>query len=627
MKYFKLIILFLIIAIVQTANTRKYIVNTPVLNVRSCAGTNCKIIEKLTEKNAVNSIQDHGKWVEIKTENVSGYVIKKALKKDNSVIFAIVLAVVLWLIFFIYMLPSKMANNHKNAGTILIINIFLGWIPIIWLILFAISLRKCKKGGITNEHEKFENKSEIKQSTLISKEITYYDLLHISQNASLDDIKIAYRKMAMKYHPDHNKETTSDKFREINNAYETLKNIQKRKEYDASLINEKIKSNIYFSNCNHFYNTNKETDVIKQYYMDGTLARETPFQNGKEHGVSRCYFMNGFVQAEIYFEYGKRNGFSREYYENGLLKAELSYKNDELNGYSKTYHKNGNIETEAFYKNGKLEGPAKNYYQSGELKTNGYFKCGMHDGIVKTYYKSGALKGKSLYNNGKLHGLSLSYYENGNCKEEAFFENGNIVGECKEYDKNGILKNIQIYENEQLRQIKYFKNGKLVSTQDTSDIANNILPLEKLRKLINLMSETPVYTESQLKELQKKDESRERKIIEKMLDKNISYGEASGEYEFLNQPYEEFTIYLKSINNDLDINVEITRYGFEKYIERGDAPLPYYANRIAIILSKNHLYKEEKEFLYEWYRHFQKLENCGSSYKALVKRARKKGAI
>ena len=62
----------------------------------------------------------------------------------------------------------------------------------------------------------------------------YYDTLNVSKNASDSEIKSAYRKLAMKYHPDRNPDdkTAENKFKEVNEAYDVLKDSQKRSAYD-----------------------------------------------------------------------------------------------------------------------------------------------------------------------------------------------------------------------------------------------------------------------------------------------------------------------------------------------------------------------------------------------------------
>lgn len=66
-------------------------------------------------------------------------------------------------------------------------------------------------------------------------EINYYEVLQVPKNSSDVDIKKAYRKLAMKWHPDKNpdnKEEAARKFQEIGEAYDVLSDLEKRAIYD-----------------------------------------------------------------------------------------------------------------------------------------------------------------------------------------------------------------------------------------------------------------------------------------------------------------------------------------------------------------------------------------------------------
>ena len=68
--------------------------------------------------------------------------------------------------------------------------------------------------------------------------ISYYDVLRVSPRASQDDIKRAYRRLAMRYHPDHNpqeEKRAALRFQMINEAYAHLKTKDKRERYNQTL--------------------------------------------------------------------------------------------------------------------------------------------------------------------------------------------------------------------------------------------------------------------------------------------------------------------------------------------------------------------------------------------------------
>ena len=78
----------------------------------------------------------------------------------------------------------------------------------------------------------------------------YYEMLGVNKNASSSEIKKAYRTLAIKYHPDRNlgNKAAEEKFKDINEAYETLSDQTRRVQYDQSISRTKFINKAGFSN-------------------------------------------------------------------------------------------------------------------------------------------------------------------------------------------------------------------------------------------------------------------------------------------------------------------------------------------------------------------------------------------
>jgi curved DNA-binding protein len=95
----------------------------------------------------------------------------------------------------------------------------------------------------------------------------YYKSLGLEKTASPEEIKKAYRKLAMKYHPDHSKgnKAAEDKFKDISEAYAVLSDVEKRKQYDT-YGSESFQQN--FSQEDIFRGSNIE-DILKEFGFGG----------------------------------------------------------------------------------------------------------------------------------------------------------------------------------------------------------------------------------------------------------------------------------------------------------------------------------------------------------------------
>lgn len=141
----KKLVFLLFLMFISIAHAETYYVNTEVLNLRSCEGTKCEILGKLTSGEAVKVIKDNGEWVKVQTDKGDGFVIKRSLTTQSSgigeiIVGVFILALVLWIVLFFYFLPSRIAAGNKNANKVYKVNLLLGWIPIIWLLLLFAAL-------------------------------------------------------------------------------------------------------------------------------------------------------------------------------------------------------------------------------------------------------------------------------------------------------------------------------------------------------------------------------------------------------------------------------------------------------------------------------------------------------
>ena len=120
----------------------------------------------------------------------------------------------------------------------------------------------------------------------------YYYFLGIKSNASDEEIKKAYRKLSLKYHPDKNPDDDffSDRFREIQEAYEMLKDAEKRRIYDENLAHLQMSYRPTMPPSIRTFSANKirakkgEEVIINWHTNNADVVKILPFGLEKGYG-------------------------------------------------------------------------------------------------------------------------------------------------------------------------------------------------------------------------------------------------------------------------------------------------------------------------------------------------------
>ena len=98
----------------------------------------------------------------------------------------------------------------------------------------------------------------------------HYKTLNLQRNASIKEIKIAYRRLARKYHPDRNSNVSDDIMKNINIAFEILSDPEKRKQHDKTLLDNFAKD-YDEANKNFKYKRNFDDKNNKHFSPNSTI--------------------------------------------------------------------------------------------------------------------------------------------------------------------------------------------------------------------------------------------------------------------------------------------------------------------------------------------------------------------
>jgi tetratricopeptide (TPR) repeat protein len=174
----------------------------------------------------------------------------------------------------------------------------------------------------------------------------YYKILQVTKNASIEDIKASFRRLARQYHPDVNPDnpTTAEKFKEITQAYEVLSDSNKRRRYDRN-----------YQSVNSSRNrTNRTTLSAQDFYFKGVKkSLEKDFRGAIENYAQAIRLNSEYIDAylkrcEALYKLGDDKAVlddcyqvlkinpktSKAYYYQGRSRSRLGYTQSAIEAYS-----------------------------------------------------------------------------------------------------------------------------------------------------------------------------------------------------------------------------------------------------------------------------------------------------
>jgi len=145
----------------------------------------------------------------------------------------------------------------------------------------------------------------------------YYGILGVSRSASDDDVKKAYRKLAMQFHPDKNpgkEHWANEKFKEINEAYAVLGNAEKRKQYDqfgttgdaSDIFRNQATESTFEDVMKDFGGAGLNSDFLDSIFGEMLRGRGGSFRQYSSPGGTRIFYNMGDDDSDGFFRQGQR---------------------------------------------------------------------------------------------------------------------------------------------------------------------------------------------------------------------------------------------------------------------------------------------------------------------------------